>query len=215
MQTKTNRRRARVAGILYFVTHVTSVAAVVAYGAATDPFTIRIGVLLEFVLALGCVGTGVLLLPVLMDHGFVRAISFATLRAVEGAVIVAGALPMLALAWGAGPAEALRGLHTASFLLGQGLVIGVNTLVLASLLLASGIVPRALALLGLAGGGLVLASDLGQLFAVVPLNGPLAGALALPIFAFEIWFAVTLILRDLLPKESGRWRAASPVALQG
>lgn len=187
----TLRGYARLAGVLYFVTHVTSVLAVVAYG--DDPLGVRAGVLLEFVLALGCLGTGVLLWPVLRHAAPVRAASFAALRALEAAVILAGVMPMLAIAWGGVAERWLVDLHTASFLLGQGLVISVNTIVLGSALVAAGLVPRALGVLGLAGGSIVLASNLAQLFDVIPLNGAVAGLCAIPVFAFEIWFAVTLV----------------------
>ncbi|WCC80448.1 hypothetical protein O6R08_02685 [Cutibacterium equinum] len=48
--------------------------------------------------------------------------------------------------------------------------------------------------LELAGGLIVLASDLAQLWGALSLNGPVA---AIPIFAFEIWFAFTLLIRGL------------------
>ena len=83
--------------------------------------------------------------------------------------------------------------------MGQGLVISINTLILAWLLLDAAVVPRALAVLGLAGGALVLASNLAQLFGLIPLNGAIAGVCAVPIFAFEIWFAVYLIAKGLKP----------------
>lgn len=199
--SRSPRLLARVAGVLYLVTHVTSVTAVAAYSAGA----LTLGVALELALAIGCLGTGVVLLALLRRHGEVRAMTFAGLRTVEAAVIIAGALPMLALAWlgdaGTANAEALTQLHAAAFLLGQGLVISVNTLVLASLLLDARVVPRALALLGLAGGAIVLASNLAQLFGAIPLNGAVAGLCALPIFAFELWFAGLLIFkgRRLVP----------------
>ena len=76
---------ARTAGALYLVTHVTSIAAVAAYGAGA----IALGVALEFTLALGCLGTGILLWVLLHGAGPARAATFATLRAVEAAVILA------------------------------------------------------------------------------------------------------------------------------
>lgn len=191
-------QNARLAGILYLVTHVTSVAALVAYGDGTDPVAVRTGVVLEFVLALGCLGTGVLLLSVLHAYGPVRAQTFALLRTVEAAVIVAGALPMVVVAARGAADPDLVELHAAAFLLGQGLVIGVNTLVLASVLRASRLVPRALPLLGFLGAVLVLLSDLAQLFALVPARGAAAGVAALPIFVFEIWLAITLIVGSRL-----------------
>lgn len=187
----------RAAGVLYLVTHVTSVTAVLAYSAGLIPA----GVALEFALALGCAGTGVLLWRLLRARGPVRAATFASLRAVEAAVILAGTLPMLALRWadavGTPAADLLTQLHTASFLVGQGLVISVNTIVLASLLWESRAVPLALAGLGLAGGGIVLVSNVAQLFGVIPLNGAVAGVCAAPVFAFELWLALYLIARGI------------------
>ncbi|SFR57341.1 protein of unknown function [Microbacterium azadirachtae] len=192
--TTSPRTLARTAGILYLVTHVTSVLAVPAYAGGW----IRAGVTLEFALAIACAGTGVLLWRLLYAHGEARALSFAVLRAVEAAVILAGTLPMLAAAWTRGSDHASSAvatdLHAAAFLVGQGLVIGVNTVILGTLLWDSGILPRTLAALGVAGGGLVFASDLAQLWGVIPPNGIVAGVAAAPIFAFELWLAVLLLI---------------------
>ncbi len=197
---RAQRTLARAAGALYLSTHVTSVTAVVAY----EHGALRLGVLLEVVLALGCLGTGVLLLELLRPYGPVRATTFALLRTLEAAVIAAGTLPMLALAWNepAAPdiATTLTDLHTAAFLVGQGLVISVNTVVLGWLLVGSGVVPRALGVLGVTGGVLVLAGNLGQLSDVIPQGGAVAGLSAVPVFAFEIWWAVLLLTRGLRPR---------------
>jgi hypothetical protein len=207
-----SRRYARSAGILYLVTHVTSVTAVAAYGASALP----LGVALEFILALGCLLTGLLLLPLLRAAGQARALTFALLRTLEAAVIAAGMLPMLALMWigasGTDVGEALVALHTAAFLVGQGLVISVNTIVLGWLLLDSDLVPRALAVLGLAGGALVLGSNTAQLFGLIPLNGPVAGVCAVPVFAFEIWFAFYLIFKGFRPRTGGNVASVSTAA---
>jgi len=188
----TPRVQARAAGILYLVTHVTSVGAAAAYAGGA----VRVGVTLELALALGCVGTGVLLWMLLRAAGPARAATFALLRTLEAAVILAGALPMLAAVWldlGTAPGTPAAAVHTASFLLGQGLVISVNTLVLAWLLWDACAVPRTLAALGVVGGCLVLASNTLQLWGLIPLNGPVAAAAAVPVFAFELWLALYLI----------------------
>lgn len=189
-----SRQHARAAGILYLVTHVTSVAAAVAYGRGAH----LLGVTLEFALAIGCVGTGVLLWILLREYGPARAMTFGLLRAVEAAVIIAGSLPMLAITRlepsDASMSAAATGLHDAAFLVGQGLVISVNTIVLGWLLLDSRAVPRGLAVLGLVGGAVVLCSNLAQLWGSIPPVGVVAGVAAIPIFAFEIWLAVQLIV---------------------
>ncbi|MGN6502114.1 MAG: DUF4386 domain-containing protein [Pseudolysinimonas sp.] len=194
----TPRIHARAAGLLYLLTHVTSILAVVAYGAGQAP----VGVKLELALAIGCVGTGVLVFVLLREVGPARATTFMALRGVEGAVILAGAMAMLAGSWvtDAAAAPALTQLHAASFLIGQGLVIGINTIVLGSLLWSSRAVPRWIATLAVAGGAIVLGSDLAQLFGVIPMNGTIAAICAVPIFAFELSFAITLIVRGVRPQ---------------
>ena len=191
-------RYSRVTGALYLLTHVTAVAAVAAY-ANVD--TVRLGVALEFLLALGCLGTGVLLWHLLRAHGPVRAASFAALRVLEAAVIGAATLPMLAVAltdsFGEPLGDALVEVHRAGFLIGQGMIISVNTVILGWLLLDARAVPRSLAILGLAGGVIVLVGNGLQLFGAIDLGGAIAGLTAVPIFTFEIWFAFTLLIRGL------------------
>ncbi|MGC0369069.1 DUF4386 domain-containing protein [Microbacterium sp. SLBN-111] len=195
--TTSPRTRARSTGILYLVTHVTSIGAVAAYASGA----IALGATLEFVLALACAGTGVLLWTLLSSAGAASAAAFAVLRAVEAAVILAGLLPLVGTVLVPGSStDAAISVHAAAFLVGQGLVIAVNTVVLGSLLWTSRAVPRALAALALVGGAIVLLSDLAQLWTVIPLNGALAAAAALPIFAFEIWFAIRLIVVGVQPR---------------
>lgn len=134
-----------------------------------------------------------------------RAATFLTLRGVEAAVILAGTMPMLAIAWssslGSAGQEWATQMHAAAFLVGQGLVIGVNTVVLGSLLAASRRVPRPMAALAVVGGLVVLVSDVAQAGGAIAFGGALAGALAVPIFAFEIWFAIRLIVVGLGERE--------------
>jgi hypothetical protein len=204
------RRAALVAGLLYFSTHITSVAAALVYRSAVGDdgaFTsatagdrVLLGVALEVALALGVLGTGVVLLPVMRPHGPALAYAFSAMRTLEAAVIAGGTLPMVTLVWlhsagtTAGGSAALVTLHEAAFLVGQGLIISVNTLVIASLLRISGLVPGWIATLGLVGGAAVLAGNAAQMFGAIDRSGALAGVLAVPAFAFEICFAGYLVL---------------------
>lgn len=194
----TTLRLSRITGALYLVTHITAVTAVIAYA---NPGTIRLGAALEFILALGCLGTGVLLWHLLRTRGPVRAASFGALRLLEAAVICAATLPMLTIAltdsFGTPLGAALTEVHQAGFLIGQGMIISVNTIILGWLLLDSRTVPRALAILGLAGGIIVLIGNCLQLFGTVEMAGTVAGLTALPIFVFEIWFALYLLIKGL------------------
>lgn len=194
------RAAALVAGLLYFSTHLTSVGAVIAYGAAGDRAGVLLGVALEVLLALGVLGTGVVLLPLLSPSSPILANAFSAMRTLEAAVIAVGVLPMLILLGAfddpATSALLLAG-HDAAFLVGQGLIISVNTLVIGALLVRTGVVPRWIGALGLVGGALVLVGNGLQLGGVLDRGDAIAGLFALPVFAFEISFATFLVARGL------------------
>ncbi|MFJ5022230.1 DUF4386 domain-containing protein [Streptomyces goshikiensis] len=214
------RRLAVVAGALFLVTEVAAIGGLALYrpvlegpgyvvgsGADTRVF---LGALCELVLALAVVGTGAALYPVLRRRGEAAAVGYVCGRLLEAAVIVVGIVSVLAvvtLRRSAGPSgaadaaslvtagKALVALHDWTFLLGPNFVLGANTLVLACLMYTSRLVPRAVAVLGLAGGALICASATAVLFGVyeqVSVAGSLA---ALPVFAWEVTLAVRLLFK--------------------
>ncbi|MFD5547684.1 DUF4386 domain-containing protein [Streptomyces goshikiensis] len=214
------RRLAVVAGALFLVTEVAAIGGLALYrpvlegpgyvvgsGADTRVF---LGALCELVLALAVIGTGAALYPVLRRRGEAAAVGYVCGRLLEAAVIVVGIVSVLAvvtLRRSAGPSgaadaaslvtagKALVALHDWTFLLGPNFVLGANTLVLACLMYTSRLVPRAVAVLGLAGGALICASATAVLFGVyeqVSVAGSLA---ALPVFAWEVTLAVRLLFK--------------------
>ncbi|MGW6132020.1 DUF4386 domain-containing protein [Cellulomonas sp. NPDC055163] len=215
------RRAAVTAGVLYLLTHVTSITAVLLYRDIGEPERflagtgadgpVLLGSLLEVVLALAVIGTAVTLYPVVRRQHEGAALGYAALRTLEAAVITIGVVPLLALvtvrqslAGAPGPetvalAEGLVALHDWTFLVGPGFVCGTNTVVLAALLLRSGLVPRPIAVLGLVGGPLVLATNAGVMFGLYDQVSVLTGLGAVPIFAWEICLAVYLITRGFRP----------------
>ncbi|SDB80453.1 protein of unknown function [Raineyella antarctica] len=214
------RSIARLAGLLYFVTHVTSVAAVALYGgSALDPEaglagrnSVLLGGLLEVVLAAAVVGTSVALYPLVRRHAPGLAVAYVALRTLEASVILTGVVVLLpavaspALAGSPGlSAEVVAGLrlvHDWTFLVGPGLVAPINTVVIAWLLLRHGLVLRAIPILGLVGAPLVAAANLGVMFG---LNQPQPWA-AVPIFLWEISLALHLIIRGV--RSAGEGQAA-------
>jgi len=221
------RRTATVAGALYLVTHVTSIATV-AYGPVlTDPGYITgagpdtqllVGSLLEVVLAMAVVGTAVALFPVLRHVSEGLALSYVGLRILEGAVIAVGVVPLLAvaalrqdLAGAAGTDDAalttvgqsLVALHEGAFVVGQGFVIGVSTVLTAYLVHRSRLVPPLIPVLGLVGAPLILAGRTAMLFGYEP-NDVLMLAVVLPIFAWELSFALYLIIKGFRPSALAR-----------
>ncbi|WP_062287772.1 DUF4386 domain-containing protein [Demequina phytophila] len=210
----TARRMAGAAGALYLVTHVTSVAAVMLYGGMiTDDAWLTgdgsgapqlLGALLDVVLALAVVGTALFLHPLLRRDAPVGARAYVALRGLEAGVILIGAVSVIALvalrdAGEAGGAAgiALRELYSGTFLVGAGLVVGVHTVVLATVLWRLRAVPRWIPALGIAGAILVTASNLTVMFG---LQGEITTArslAAVPIFVWEISLAITLLTRGL------------------
>ena len=205
------RTTARIAGALYFVTHVTSVVAVILYGGSGfDPQAplaertpVLIGALLEIVLAVGVVGTGIALLPLLRRHSLGVASGYLALRTLEASVILVGVVVLLPVV--ARPSEStapglspdatlsLRLIHDWTFLVGPGLIVPFHTVLLAWLLWHKGLVPRFIPVLGLVGGPLVGVMNLALMFGV---TRPIA-ITAVPVFAWEVSLAAYLIVRGI------------------
>jgi hypothetical protein len=213
----TDRGTARAAGLLYLATFVTSIPALALYGSALDDprfalgtasdAPVLVGALLDLLNAAACVGTAVVLLPVLRRWSERLAVGFVTSRVVEAATIVVSVAAVLCLVslhrtasgLDAGAVEvattSLQALHRWTFLLGPGLVPGVNALLLGTVLLRSRLVPRGIPLLGLVGGPLLLASATATVLGVFDQVSAPATALALPVAAWELSLGLWLTFR--------------------
>lgn len=212
------RRTAALAGALYLLTFVSSIPAVALLapvlvggdyltGPDADARVVT-GALLDAVNAAACIGTAVVLLPVLRRTSEVRAVGFVTSRVVEAAIILVGVLGVLAVvtlrgvaaAGGADPAlgavaDGLVAVRDQTFLLGPGLVSAVNALLLASVVLQARLVPRAIPLLGLVGAPLQILSVLATAYGLNEQTSPLSMVAVLPIFLWELSFGLWLLLR--------------------
>ncbi|CAI9405103.1 DUF4386 domain-containing protein [Aestuariimicrobium sp. T2.26MG-19.2B] len=212
-----SRRLEVLTGLLYFLTHVTSVAAVFLYGGSTtDPTaplagrtSVLLGAALEILLALGVTGTGITVFALLRRRSSVVGAGYLALRTLEASVILVGVvvlLPIVALpATTAAPAlsseisTALKAVHDWTFLVGPGLVVPFHTALLAGWLWRTRLAPRWIAALGVVGGPLVGLANLAVMFGL-----PQGAAAEIPVFAWEISWAVWLIATGL------RIRAAQP-----
>jgi hypothetical protein len=204
------------AGALYLVTHVTSVAALVLYGPVlghpdyvTGPGhdnQILVAGLLEVIVALAVAGTAIALYPTVRRRSPGGALGYAALRTLEAATILAGVVTVLGVVTlrqqyagldAADPAalsvagQALMAAHNWSFLIGQGLVVGVDTVVQPYVLHRFHMVPRAIPILRLVGGPLVFASNLGVMFGAYAQRSAVTAAAAVPVFAWEVSLAST------------------------
>lgn len=218
------RQTAIVAGVLYLVTHVTSIGALVLYnpvlntpnyivGSGADT-SVLLGAFLEVILALAIVGTAVTLFPIVKRQNEGVALGYVGLRVLEAAIIAVGIVSLLSvvrlrqdLAGAAGTdavslatvGKALVAVHDWTFLLGPNFVLGVNTALLAYLMYRSGLVPRFIAVLGLVGGPLIFASAIAEMFGLYKQVSAWGAITALPVFAWEVTLALWLIAKGFKP----------------
>ena len=214
---------ARVAGVLLVITFITSIPAqlilyapvlhnpdyILGGGAADNG--VASGAFLELLLIIANIGSAVVLFPVLKRVNEILALGYVTARVIESAFIAVGLLGLLTLVTlrqdlaGAANADAgslltvgksLVALHDWTFLLGPGFVVGVgNGLILGYLMYRSRLVPRAMAVLGLIGGPLIIASGVAVLFGVIEAGGGWQVIATIPEFFWELSLGIWLIVK--------------------
>ena len=230
------RKTALVAGILYLITFI-AVGTLTLYGPVLKDSAyvlgsgsdtgVRWGALIEVIVALAGIGTAITLFPVVKRQNEAFALGFITTRVLEAAVIFSGVVSLLSLLTlrqdlGAA-AGADAGLlvtagasfvanYNAAFLLGQTLMPGMNALMLGHLMYRSGLVPRAIPMLGLIGGPLMISSAIGQ---IIGINEPISlwSLIALlPIFAWELSLGLWLAIKGF--KRNAPLLATTPAAME-
>jgi len=217
-QASSQRKSAIATGVLYLITHVTSVGAVILYnpiltdanyiiGSGSDT-QVLIGILFDVILALAVVGTSVALFPIVKRWNEGIALGYVGLRTLEAGIIAVGVVPLLVIvtlrqhptavadtttlvALG----NALVAFYNWTFLLGPGLVCGTNTILMAYLMYKSRLVPRFIPVLGLVGGPLILAINAAKLFGIYEQFPSWAAIAVIPIFAWEVTLAIRLITK--------------------
>ena len=96
-------------------------------------------------------------------------------------------------------------LHDWTFLLGPGFVVGVgNGLMLGYLMYRSALVPRGMAVLGLVGGPLVIASGVAILFGVFEAGSVWQAISTIPEFLWELSLGIWLTVRGFNPSAIAR-----------
>jgi hypothetical protein len=217
------RRTARAAGILYLLTFV-SIPTLALYQDARDDAEFVLGAgsdsgvrwaaLSEVVVALACIGTAVVLYPVVRRQSQTAALGFVASRVVEGALILVGVVSVLTLltlrndvagTTDADPAalvttgQTLTAAYDWTFLLSQSLAPVFNALFLGYALYRSGLVPRVLPVMGLVGAPLLLASDLAIFFGLYERDAPVVAIAVLPIAVWEFALGVYLTVKGFRP----------------
>src|SRR3712207_1044567 len=183
---------ARVFGVLFLITFITSIPAFFFYAPVLDDpnyivdatgadTSVSFGAFLELLLILANIGTAVVLFPILRRQNEILILGYVTARIVECVFIAVGILSLLTVvalrqeaAGGADATslvavgESLVALHNWTRLLGPGFMAGLgNGLILGYLMYRSALVPRGLAVVGLIGGTGVCASGVAVLLGVI------------------------------------------------
>ena len=212
----TTRKIALSAGVIYLLTFV-SIPSIALYaqvksanyiiGPGPDTAAI-IGGILEIIVALAGFGTAVVLFPVLKKQNETLALGLVAARVLESSTIFLGVAFLFSIVTlrqeGAG-VDALVSSHTLAilydriFLLGQSFMPAVCDLLLGYLLYKSRLVPRALSLIGLVGGPLLIVGYLAVLFGLVGQRDLLAGLSALPVALFEFSLGIYLTIKGFKP----------------
>jgi hypothetical protein len=185
-------------------------------GAGAD-ISVTLGAFLELHLIIANIGTAVALFPILKRQNESLALGYVTARVVECAFIALGILSLLSVvtlrqeATGADAGslvavgQSLVALHDWTFLLGPGFVVGVgNGLLLGYLTYRSTLVPRGMALMGLFGGPLVIASGVAILFGVFEAGSVWQIIATLPEFVWELSLGIWLIVKGFNPPAIAR-----------
>jgi hypothetical protein len=211
------RRRARLAGVLFLITFVTSIAARVLYDPVQNDADfifggggdggVRLGAFLEVLLIISNIGTAVVLYPVVKRWGETLALSYVAARVMEGAIIAIGIISALAVVTlredfaGADAAslaasrETLVAIQDWTFLLGPAFCAAIgNGMILGYLMYRSGLVPRGMTYLGLVGGPLLLAASIGVLFGVFEQSDIVPGIATVPEFFWELSLGLYLAI---------------------
>ena len=229
------RRTAMVAGVLFLMAAAASIPALVLFQpvlgdaryvlAAGADGGVLLGALLEIVTVVAVLGTGVALYPVLRRESPAAALGYAFGRLMEGVLIAVGlvsVLTVLTLRQDAAGADdgalvvaqqALVAVKDWTFLLGPNVALGVNTLLLAGIMHRSGLVPRWIARLGLAGGAIILASGTAVLLGAYEQVSVVGTVAALPVFVWEMSLAVCLVVTGFRPSALLAEASARPPAM--
>src|ERR671932_2145575 len=206
-----DQKRARWFGVLYLITFVTSIPALLLYEPALrDPVgaiaggghdkRILLGALLELLLIIANIGTAVVIVPIIRRQFEELSIGYVTARIVESTFILVGILAMLGVATlqqqSAGANEGtvaytLAAIKDWTFILGPGWTVGWgNGLILGYMMYRTRLVPRAWTWLGLIGGPLIIISGTIVMFRGGHPSGSLQGLCTIPEAVWELFLGI-------------------------
>lgn len=222
--TAQQQRTARITGVLWIVTFITSIPAYLLYNPVLDDTgfitgtgsetAVLVGAFLELLLIIANIGTAVVPYSIYKRQSESLALGFVTARVMECTFILVGILSMLALVTLrqdlAGTNADSATLETVgrslvavkewTFALGPGFVVGVgNGLIMGILAYRSGLVPRRMAMLGLIGGPLICATGIAVVLGWLEHSSPVLGIATIPEFFWELSLGIYLTVKGFRP----------------
>src|SRR4051794_23910519 len=203
------RKIATLTGWLMVVTFVTSIPAYFILSAPVrktpgyitgagpaPPGGVALGAALELILIIANVGTAVVPYAVFRRYSEGLALGYVAARLVEAMFIAIGIVSLLTFLFmrqegtagtGAALGEVFVAIYDRAFLIGPGFFAGVaNGMILGYLMYRSGLVPRGMAMLGLIGGPLVVASGVAVMFDVTDRGSAVQGLATIPEAIWEL-----------------------------
>jgi hypothetical protein len=223
-------RTGRIFGWLFLGTFVTSIPARVLFihgvhaswsdmhfvAGATSTADLKLGAVLEFGLIVTQLGTAIVIYPLVKRQSETVSLGYVTARTMESVFAAIGLISIISVV---STAEALSGAHGAAataltaqgnslahtydwaFMWGPGLVAGIgNGLMLGYLMYRSALVPPRMALLGLAGGVLLIVSFVLTLTGTIDNGSSASGLLTLPEAAWELSLGVYCAWKGFRPQ---------------
>ena len=215
-----DQKRARIFGVLYLITFITSIPALALYEPALrHPVAFAAGggsvnkiylaAFLELLLILANIGTAVVIVPIMRRRFEELSIGYVTARIVESTFILVGILAMLGIATlhqeAAGATEGtvaytLAAIKDWTFILGPGWVVGWgNGLILGYMMYRTQLVPRPWPWLGLIGGPLLVIAGTIVLFGGGHPSGTLQGLATIPEAIWELFLGVYCTFKGFRP----------------
>ncbi|MDR2983566.1 MAG: DUF4386 domain-containing protein [Nocardiopsaceae bacterium] len=211
------RKTALVAGVCYLITFA-SIPTLALYGPVKNHQNwilssggqtgVLVGGLLEVIVAIACIGTAVVLYPVVKRQNEGAALGFVAARVLEAVMIFTGVVSLLslvtlrqALGGAAGANEAALvttgAAHVAvynwTFLLSQSFMPAFNALLLGSLMYRSRLVPRIIPVLGLIGAPFLICTVIATMLGGIKLGSPQLAAV--PVAAWELSLGLWLVVK--------------------
>ena len=232
------RRAATIVGWLFIVTYVTSISAKIGFypplfdgnyvTGPGDDTRVLWGAFAECILIIANIGTATALYTVVKHRYPNLGLSFVAARIMESVFIGVGILAVLTVVtmrqdYAAAEDQSAAGLATVgdafltmqewTFNLGPAFVVGVgNGLILGWMMFRSGLVPRRLAVLGLIGGPLIVATGSAAVLNFIEPGGAIQQLSAAPEFFWELGLGIYLIVKGFKAPSGAQADAAVAVA---